>query len=113
MVEPVGYGMLSVRPVEDNNDQDLRYKTLSMVLSLTSALTDGYNLEISSNPSEANGSGGTCFGDSGGPVFAGDDSNVVVGVTSFGNSVCKGGDYSFRTDTLYAQEFLATFGVIP
>jgi hypothetical protein len=110
-VEPVGYGMFSVRPEEDSNLNDLRYKTLSMVLSLTSALTDGYNLEISSNPSEANGSGGTCFGDSGGAVFAGDESNVVVGIVSFGNSVCKGGDYSFRTDIDVTQDFLATFGI--
>ncbi len=113
MVEPVGYGMLSVRPEEDSNVDGVRYKTLSMVLSLNSALTDGWNLEISSNPSDANGSGGTCFGDSGGPVFAGDESNVVVSVISFGNSVCKGGDYSFRTDIEATQTFLAGYGIYP
>ena len=47
------------------------------------------------------GRGGTCSGDSGGPVFLGGfGSNVIVGVTSFGmNSLCRGTDYAYRIDT--------------
>jgi hypothetical protein len=42
--------------------------------------------------------GGTCFGDSGGPYFIG-DSNVVAGVTSFGvNSTCAGTAGVYRID---------------
>ena len=42
--------------------------------------------------------GGTCFGDSGGPVFL-DDTNVIVGVTSFGlNSTCAGTGGVYRID---------------
>jgi len=47
------------------------------------------------------GEGGTCNGDSGGPVFYGGyESNIIVAVTSFGlNSLCRGTDYAYRTDT--------------
>jgi hypothetical protein len=42
--------------------------------------------------------GGTCFGDSGGPNFLG-DSNVVAGVTSFGkNGNCAGTGGVYRVD---------------
>ncbi|HEX5857277.1 MAG TPA: trypsin-like serine protease [Microbacterium sp.] len=42
--------------------------------------------------------GGTCFGDSGGPNFIG-DTNVIAGVTSFGlNSTCAGTGGVYRID---------------
>ena len=42
--------------------------------------------------------GGTCFGDSGGPNFIG-DSNVIAGVTSFGlNGNCAGTGGVYRVD---------------
>jgi secreted trypsin-like serine protease len=42
--------------------------------------------------------GGTCFGDSGGPNFIG-SSNVMAGVTSFGlNSTCAGTGGVYRID---------------
>ena len=42
--------------------------------------------------------GGTCFGDSGGPNFSG-DSNVIAAVTSFGiNGNCAGTGGVFRLD---------------
>jgi secreted trypsin-like serine protease len=46
------------------------------------------------------GRGGTCSGDSGGPVFlGGSDSNLIVAVTSFGlNALCRGTDFSYRVD---------------
>jgi secreted trypsin-like serine protease len=55
-----------------------------------------FNIKTTNNP--AQGKGGTCSGDSGGPVFfAG--TRVIAAVTSFGmNPVCKGQDYSYRLD---------------
>jgi trypsin len=46
----------------------------------------------------AHDKGGTCNGDSGGPVLIG-TSNTIASVTSFGmNAQCKGLDFSYRLD---------------
>jgi hypothetical protein len=111
----VGYGLQEVRP-HFSSIRD-RYKATSRLVNLRSALTDGFNIHTSSNPGQGskNGqnSGGTCFGDSGGPVFHGGyDSNLVVGITSFGlNQNCKGADFAYRTDIPDTRNFLAQFGV--
>ena len=54
-------------------------------------------------------SGGTCFGDSGGPNFIG-DTNVLAGVTSFGmNPTCGGTGGVYRVDKSDDLTWLATF----
>lgn len=54
----------------------------STLVNLNSALNDGFNLQTQGN---GNGRGGTCSGDSGGPVYlGGSSSNLIVAVTSFG-----------------------------
>jgi len=61
---------------------------------INSALTGDYSLLLSNNHS----TGGTCFGDSGGPNFIG-KTNVVAGVTSFGmNGNCAGTGGVYRVD---------------
>ena len=56
--------------------------------------------------------GGTCFGDSGGPTFDNTNSNLVVAVTSFGISPnCTGTGGAYRLDQPDDQVFLATYGV--
>ncbi len=103
--EAVGYGLQGVKP--DLMAKRDRYKTLTKLVNLRSALTDGYNLHTSNSPGTG---GGTCFGDSGGPVFRSDDSNVVVAVTSFGrNQNCKGANFAYRTDIANSQEFIKSF----
>ncbi|HML97806.1 MAG TPA: trypsin-like serine protease, partial [Tepidiformaceae bacterium] len=53
--------------------------------------------------------GGTCFGDSGGPNFIG-TSNVIAGVTSFGlNGTCGGTGGVYRVDRADDLEWIATF----
>lgn len=53
--------------------------------------------------------GGTCFGDSGGPNFLG-NSNVVAGVTSFGiNSNCAGTGGVFRMDRQDVLDFVNSY----
>jgi len=65
-----------------------------------------YSVLLSNNHS----TGGTCFGDSGGPNFIG-DSNVVGGVTSFGlNGNCAGTGGVYRVDTADDLNWLAGFG---
>jgi secreted trypsin-like serine protease len=57
----------------------------------------GYSFQANGN---GNNSGGTCNGDSGGPVFWPSTSNRVVAVVSWGinNAGCRGIGYYYRTD---------------
>ena len=92
-----GYGLTKSNPVKVTSFRE-RLMAQSQLTNLRSALTDGFNLQTNGNGS---GRGGTCSGDSGGPVFYGGfDSNVIVAVTSFGlNAYCRGVDFAYRTDT--------------
>lgn len=67
-------------------------------------------LHLSMNPST--GSGGTCYGDSGGPHFLG-TSNVVVSITVTGDAFCRATDVTYRTDTASARAFLDDFVSLP
>jgi hypothetical protein len=74
-----------------------RLQVQTWIIGLTSNNTDGYNVQLSSSPGRDGG--GSCFGDSGGPIFVG-DTNVVSAVVSFGFSknVCGGTEFDYRTD---------------
>ena len=103
----VGYGYQSIKPFVQV--EVVRYKATSMLVNLRSALTDGYNLQTSNNPGKGQGTGGSCFGDSGGPVFF-DDTNVIAAVVSFGlNKNCKGADFGYRVDIPDSQDFILGF----
>jgi secreted trypsin-like serine protease len=53
--------------------------------------------------------GGTCFGDSGGPNFF-YGTNIVAGVTSFGiNGNCAGTGGVFRMDRSWALDWVGSF----
>lgn len=66
-------------------------------------------LQVNGNPNDPRGTGGTCFGDSGGPSFNG---GYQVTVTSYGNNnVCRYIDGLQRIDIPVVQDWLATFGV--
>ena len=108
MLNIVGYGLQAVKPVTIS--EKIRYQATPMLVELNGAITDGWNIHLSSNPGKGGGTGGTCFGDSGGPAFAAEGSNVVVGVGSFVfNSNCRGAGFYYRVDTEYAQEFINQF----
>jgi hypothetical protein len=91
-----GYGLSESNPVHVTSFRE-RLMAESRLTNLGNALTDGYNLQTNGNGSDR---GGTCSGDSGGPVFYGGfTSNTIVAVTSFGqNAYCRGVDFSYRTD---------------
>ena len=64
------------------------------------------------NPST--GSGGTCFGDSGGPHFLGGaTSNLLVSITVIGDAMCRATDKTYRLDTASARAFLDDFVTLP
>jgi hypothetical protein len=106
----VGYGVNDMYP--EQISLRTRYQAQSFLINLINATTDGWNIMASNNPGQWVGSeeyttGGTCFGDSGGPVFlGGSESDLIVGITSFGNSACAGADYSYRVDIQDSRDFL-------
>jgi len=106
----VGYGRLEVKPQLIRTFT--RYRGDVVIKNLENAVVDGYNIQTSGN-SNTNWSGSTCFGDSGGPLFL-DDTNVVIGITSFGNDPnCKSSGYYYRTDIEDTRSFLDDFLTVP
>ncbi len=107
-----GYG-LTLRVQEHAAIANISFRSRLMALStltnLGSALNDGYNLQTQGNGS---GRGGTCSGDSGGPVFlGGSSSNAIVAVTSFGlNALCRGTDFGFRLDRTEVLDWINSHG---
>ena len=81
----------------------------TQLVNLRSALTGGFNLQLTANP--GGGKGGTCFGDSGGPSFK---DGYVTTVTSYGyTSNCRYLGGLQRVDIPVVQSWLAGFGVFP
>ncbi len=60
----------------------------------------------------ATGSGGTCFGDSGGPEFLG-SSSLQVSITITGDSACRATNVDYRLDTPQARAFLDDYVTLP
>lgn len=107
LVETVGYGIQSVQPKP--MDETTRYKSTSRIVNVNGNISRGGNLHTLNNPSKIGGVGGSCFGDSGGPVFV-NNTNQVLAVVSFGFSgTCHGADYSWRVDTQPSYDFILPF----
>jgi hypothetical protein len=61
-------------------------------------------------------SGGTCYGDSGGPHFIhlnGVETDIIASITVTGDAVCKATDMTYRMDTPVVREFLGQFVSLP
>lgn len=93
----VGYGLQESFPDAASwkeNNQRVRMVAYPHLIQINGGLVGDFSLLLSNN----HATGGTCFGDSGGPNFIG-DSNVVAGVTSFGlNGNCAGTGGVYRVD---------------
>jgi hypothetical protein len=98
----VGYGLQRINPVFVESELVRQFATPKLLQINTPGFTGDFSLLLSNNHS----TGGTCFGDSGGPNFLG-DSNVIAGVTSFGiNGNCAGTGGVFRMDRSWALDFV-------
>lgn len=90
----VGYGLQFINPVFVEQARVRMVARPKLIQINTPGFTGDYSLLLSNNHS----TGGTCFGDSGGPNFI-NDTNVIGGVTSFGiNGNCAGTGGVYRVD---------------
>ena len=106
--EVVGYGLRREHP-KFEEEGDTRMRAEPKLDNLTSNPKNTY-MVLSNNPS----TGGTCFGDSGGPTFDEAGSLLLVAVTSFGNSPnCTGNGGAYRLDQPDDLGFLADHGITP
>jgi hypothetical protein len=108
----VGYG--TIRDDKTKGPASLGLGTRrKMATQELQSLTQAW-AQFSMNPST--GSGGTCYGDSGGPHFLGagsSETRIVVAVTVTGDAYCRATDKTYRVDTPQARAFLDDFLTLP
>ncbi|HEY8727374.1 MAG TPA: trypsin-like serine protease [Gaiellaceae bacterium] len=107
----VGYGLQASFPTAagwKTQADKTRMVAHPYLLQINSpGFTGDFSMLLSNN----HASGGTCFGDSGGPNFIG-DSRVIAGVTSYGlNGNCAGTGGVYRLDRSWNLDWLKTFGI--
>lgn len=104
----VGYGLqMSFPDAASWKEHNVRVRMVAYpkLNQINTGFTGDFSLLLSNNAN----TGGTCFGDSGGPNFIG-DSNVVGGVTSFGiNGNCAGTGGVFRMDRSWSLDWVSSF----
>jgi secreted trypsin-like serine protease len=104
----VGYGLQQSFPdaaAWKEHNVRVRMVATPRLLQINGGIVGYGSLLLSNNAN----TGGTCFGDSGGPNFV-DGSNVIAGVTSFAlNGTCSGTGGVYRVDRQDDLDWLATF----
>jgi len=97
----VGYGGSLNWPPPDIYYEDYRQVAVSEYVALTKPW-------LHMSQQSLVGNGGTCFGDSGGPGFytREDGSEVLVGITSWGDAQCVATSFDYRVDIPETLEFI-------
>ncbi len=104
----VGYGLQQSFP-DAATWKEVAYKIRMVARPKLDQINTGFTGTQSLLLSNNAHTGGTCFGDSGGPDFIG-TSSVIGGVTSFGiNGNCAGTGGVYRVDRADDLEWLSTF----
>jgi len=106
----VGYGLQESFPTQASflaSNTRTRYVATPKLLQINvPGFTGSFSMLLSNN----HATGGTCFGDSGGPNFIGSgatETKIVAGVTSFGiNGNCAGTGGVFRMDRQNVLDFV-------
>jgi secreted trypsin-like serine protease len=103
----VGFGLQQINPVHVVNQKIRMFAQPHLIQINVPGFTGDFSLLLSNNHS----TGGTCFGDSGGPNYlGGTSSNLIAGVTSFGiNGNCAGTGGVFRLDKQPVIDFVNDF----
>ena len=106
----VGYGTEVRKPDSGpQKPQPMSYPLIRRYVDMPGQKLTAQILQTNGNEKDTRGTGGTCFGDSGGPVFL---NGSIVAVTSYGyTDNCRYlGGYQ-RVDIAVVQDWLATFGL--
>jgi len=100
----VGYGLQRINPAFIEAEK-IRMFAEPHLIQINTGFTGDFSLMLSNNAS----TGGTCFGDSGGPNYL-DSGNGIAGVTSFGlNGTCGGTGGVFRLDRKNVLDFVGQY----
>jgi secreted trypsin-like serine protease len=100
----VGYGLQKINPAQVVAKRIRMFAEPHLIQINTPSVGD-FSMLLSNNAS----TGGTCFGDSGGPNYLG-TSNVIAAVTSFGrNGNCAGTGGVFRLDRKNVLDFVGQY----
>ena len=109
----VGYG--DVREIKQTGPNSFFFDGARRFVSQSFNTLTKVWLKLEMNPLK--GSGGTCFGDSGGPHFLGTGAatypGTVVALTVTGDASCRSTDVDYRLDTASARAFLDDFVTLP
>ncbi len=99
----VGYGGTLEWPPPEITYDDEKQHSVSEYRALLKAW-----LRMSQN--QATGDGGTCYGDSGGPAFrepnGADGTEILVGITSWGDIPCVASAFNYRVDIPETLDFI-------
>ena len=109
----VGYGVFFQKPAEgpQKPSSDAGNDRTRRVTTAVGQNVSSQTLKLAENEKDSRAGGGSCFGDSGGPVFQG---GYIVADTSFGASqFCRSFGGYYRLDTADARSFLDDFVTVP
>jgi hypothetical protein len=107
----VGYGVFFDKPTEGPQRPAAVSDRTRRFVDAVGQNVSSQTLKLAENPNDSRADGGSCFGDSGGPVF---QSGYLVADNSFGVSpFCRSFGGYYRLDTDDARSFLDDYVAVP